>query len=168
MKRALSLVVTALAVLSPAAAWADDAGLDDAGLDLRDAAPACTDGLNVGDITPCDAKKPGDACVLPDGVGGSCAELRCLNASGQRILSCVAAAGAPPPLATGDASSASVFAPGVAGGGGCAMGSPTRSDAPPAAALLGCVALVGLMRRKKIYGRYLGGAGASRPHDMPE
>ncbi|NOU35013.1 MAG: hypothetical protein HOO96_44545 [Polyangiaceae bacterium] len=149
MKRALSLMVSALAVLSPASAWADDGGLDDAGLDLRDAAPACTDGLNVGDIAACDAKKAGEACVLPDGVPGSCAELRCIGASGQRVLSCVAAAGAPPPVVTGDASMTPAYAPGAAGGGACAMGVAGRRDALPVAAFLGCVALVAAMRRRR-------------------
>lgn len=149
MKRAFSLVVSALAVLSPASAWADDAGLDDAGLDLRDAAPACTDGLNVGDLAACDAKKAGEACVSPNGVPGSCAELRCIGPSGQRVLSCVAAAGAPPPLATGDASTTPAYAPGEAGGGACATGVSGRNDALPVTAFLGCIALVAMMRRRR-------------------
>lgn len=148
MKRALSLVVSALAALSPSLAWADDAGLDDAGLDLRDAAPGCTDGLNIGDIAACDAKKAGDACVLPDGVGGACSELRCIGTSGQRVLSCVAAAGAPPPVATGDASTTAPYAPGVAGGGACAIGA-TGSDALPVSALLGVVAVVVARRAQR-------------------
>ena len=149
MKRALSLVVSALAALSPTLAWADDAGLDDAGLDLRDAAPGCTDGLNVGDLAACDAKKAGEACVSPNGVPGSCAELRCIGPSGQRILSCVAAAGAAPPGVTGDASATAPYAPGEAGGGACAMTVPGRGDAVPVAAFLGCVALLGMMRRRR-------------------
>lgn len=150
MKRALSLVVFALAALSPAMASADDAGLDDAGLDLRDAAPGCTDGLNVGDIAACDAKKAGDGCVLPDGVAGSCSELRCIGAGGQRVLSCVAAAGAPPPLPTGDASTSAPFAPGAAGGGACATRAPGAGDALPASGLLlGAVVVVAALGRRR-------------------
>ncbi len=147
MKRALASVLFALAALSPAAAFADDGGLDDAGLDLRDAAPGCTDGLNVGDIAACDAKKAGDACVLPDGVPGSCSELRCIGAGGQRVLSCVAAAGAPPPSTAGDASASAPYAPGVAGGGACAMGAPGTSSALPMAGLLGLLVALAAARR---------------------
>ncbi len=137
MRVSTTLRTILLALLLPAAAAAQDAGPTDAGPEdaaVPDASAGdetgerCLDGYDRSYVDACSGKSIGAVCTFPGGESGQCAALRCLDAAGQPIATCVATTGMPAPapvlrdagLAEGDA------APGTevlgAEGGGCSVG----------------------------------------------